>query len=372
MKIVIPRIIHNKEQLIWDWSGTITNIKRYLGKYESIEEQNIFYTFRMNVHKALIRLGFKRSDMNMTYIKYAENQVHLSPNDVCLTFDEFPLSFPDNPIYIYQDLNLFYLRECSKNNSQSFQYSGFQNVPVDIIDSRLRKQEIFYNQVTGIFTMSKWFSDYLITQQGLPIEKVHYVGAGTNMDSLLLENSHKERNKFVFIGKDCLRKGGDLVYHAFVYLLNNLMPEAELYIIGPSDAPMEFDNPNVYFLGNLPANKVQYYYKLCDVFVLPSRFEAFGIVFVEALCYGLPCIGRNLMEMPNLIQNNETGLLLSAEEENPQVLADKMYNLITNEKFFRNVQGKQDYYKAEYSWDTVAKRMISIMKQDLNQLPLSH
>ena len=95
MKIVIPRIIHNKEQLTWDWSGTITNIKKYLGKYEIVEEQNIFYTFRMNVHKVLVRLGIRKSDMNMTYIKYAENQVHLSSEDVCLTFDEFPLSFPD-------------------------------------------------------------------------------------------------------------------------------------------------------------------------------------------------------------------------------------------------------------------------------------
>lgn len=122
------------------------------------------------------------------------------------------------------------------------------------------------------------------------------------------------------------------------------------------------------FLGNLPADNVQYYYNLCDVFVLPSRFEAFGIVFVEALSYGLPCIGRNLMEMPNLIQNNETGLLIPAEEENPQVLADKMYNLIKDESFFRNVQIKQDYYKAEFSWDTVAKRMISVMKQDLDKM----
>ena len=62
------------------------------------------------------------------------------------------------------------------------------------------------------------------------------------------------------------------------------------------------------------------------------------------------------MEMPNLIQNNETGLLIPAEEENPRVLADKMYNLIKDESFFRNVQMKQDYYKAEYSWDTVAKK----------------
>ena len=69
-----------------------------------------------------------------------------------------------------------------------------------------------------------------------------------------------------------------------------------------------------------------------------------------------------------VLRLNETGLLLSAEEENPQVLAEKMYSLITNEKFFRNVQSKQEYYKVEYSWDTVAKRMISIMKQDLNQM----
>lgn len=74
------------------------------------------------------------------------------------------------------------------------------------------------------------------------------------------------------------------------------------------------------------------------------------------------------MEMPNLIQNNETGLLIPAEEENPQILANKMYNLIKDESFFRNVQMKQDYYKAEYSWDTVAKRMISVMKQDLDQV----
>ena len=94
--------------------------------------------------------------------------------------------------------------------------------------------------------MSKWFSDYLIAQQGLPVEKVHYVGAGTNMDNLILEHSHRDEINFIYWQR-FLRKGGNLVYNAFVYLQNNLMPEAELYIIGPSDAPMEFNNPNVYF-----------------------------------------------------------------------------------------------------------------------------
>ena len=60
--------------------------------------------------------------------------------------------------------------------------------------------------------------------------------------------------------------------------------------------------------------------------------KLFAMVYHVLLC--------NLMEMPNLTQNNETGLLIPAEEENPQFLADKMYNLIKDESFFRNVQTK--------------------------------
>ena len=38
---------------------------------------------------------------------------------------------------------------------------------------------------------------------------------------------------------------------------------------------------------------------------MPSYFEAYGLVFIEALTYGLPCIGRNAFEMPNFIQDSE-------------------------------------------------------------------
>lgn len=46
----------------------------------------------------------------------------------------------------------------------------------------------------------------------------------------------------------------------------------------------------------------------CDIFVMPSYFEVYGFVFIEALTYGLPCTGRNAYEMPYFIQNAETGL----------------------------------------------------------------
>jgi glycosyltransferase involved in cell wall biosynthesis len=46
-----------------------------------------------------------------------------------------------------------------------------------------------------------------------------------------------------------------------------------------------------------------------DVFVLPTRDEAFGIVFQEAAAAGLPAIGSRLNGVPEIVQHGETGLL---------------------------------------------------------------
>ena len=47
-----------------------------------------------------------------------------------------------------------------------------------------------------------------------------------------------------------------------------------------------------------------------DLFVLPTRDEAFGIVFQEAAAAGLPAIGSRLNAVPEIVQDGETGLLV--------------------------------------------------------------
>ena len=55
------------------------------------------------------------------------------------------------------------------------------------------------------------------------------------------------------------------------------------------------------------------YFNLCDFFVMPSRFEAYGLVFPEALIFGLPCIGKNICAVPEFIQDGENGKVLRKE-----------------------------------------------------------
>ena len=136
-----------------------------------------------------------------------------------------------------------------------------------------------------------------------------------------------------------------------------------MYIIGPSKLSFENTNPNIYYLGEIPADKLSYYFNICDYFVMPSRFEAYGLVFIEALSYGLPCIGRRIHEMPYFIKENETGYLLEKDEENPEVLASFMKKLVLNEQIGENVRKNREYYINTYSWDRVAKNMIEIIER---------
>lgn len=126
---------------------------------------------------------------------------------------------------------------------------------------------------------------------------------------------------------------------------------------------MELQIDGVHVLGDLPAGKLYHYFNLCDIFCMPSKFEAYGLVFIEALVYGLPCIGRDAYEMPYFIDENETGYLL--KEESPDVLARLMERALRNEKMKQNVRSRQKQYLNEYSWKTVAKRIATVIDDSL-------
>ncbi|MFY0613144.1 MAG: glycosyltransferase [Hyphomicrobiaceae bacterium] len=84
----------------------------------------------------------------------------------------------------------------------------------------------------------------------------------------------------------------------------------------------------VQFHGEVDNEQLRGFYRSCDVFVAPSRFESFGLIFVEAMMFAKPTIGCRAGGMPEIIIDNETGLL--AEPGDAASLASCLEKLISD------------------------------------------
>jgi glycosyltransferase involved in cell wall biosynthesis len=70
------------------------------------------------------------------------------------------------------------------------------------------------------------------------------------------------------------------------------------------------------FHGAVPDDQLRDLYRSCDVFAMPSLNEGFGIVFLEAMRYGKPCIGGRHGGTPEVVQDGFNGLLVQHGDVN--------------------------------------------------------
>ena len=85
-------------------------------------------------------------------------------------------------------------------------------------------------------------------------------------------------------------------------------------------------SPYVHFLGGVSDTQLNELYQSCDLFVAPSLYESFGLIYLEAMNYGKPVIGCLAGGIPEVVDNGVTGVLV--EPEKPQALAEAILHLV--------------------------------------------
>lgn len=341
------------------WSGTKNGLYQEFKKYYEVERFDIDRkVFPLIFLRALERKKIARFDMayHRFYTKKYLKQKEEHKDKIHFQFDECP-NCEGIESYVFQDLSVGFLRDLCVSGHEDYKYCGL-NMSRNYLEKRAKKQAEYYENATGIFTMGQWLADYIVNVQNVDRKKVHAVGGGINIDINKIDESQKTGNKILFVGRDFERKGGILVIEAFKKLKEK-MPDAMLYLAGPSSNPVKENIEGYKYLGDLGYDELVKYYNMCDIFCMPSHFEAYGLVFAEALVFGLPCITRNAYSMKEFIKDGENGYLI--DNDDVSVLADKMEMLLKNEEIKENVRKNRQYYVEKYSWKAVVERITDII-----------
>ncbi len=112
----------------------------------------------------------------------------------------------------------------------------------------------------------------------------------------------------------------------------------------------------VLFLGKRGQNTLPYYYSAAEVVVMPSFYESFGMVALEAMACGTPVIASRVGGLAYLVQEGKTGFFVPSQD--PRALAEKLQQLF-NDQALRAQLGKQAAaYAQDFKWELITRRVM--------------
>jgi D-inositol-3-phosphate glycosyltransferase len=111
----------------------------------------------------------------------------------------------------------------------------------------------------------------------------------------------------------------------------------------------------VAFLGKRGQDTLPYYYSAAEAVVMPSQYESFGMVALEAMACGTPVVASQVGGLAFLIQDGETGFTVPVDE--PEALADRLTLLITNPELRKSMGDRAALFAREYAWQKIAAQV---------------
>ena len=232
-----------------------------------------------------------------------------------------------------------------------------------------RREHETYAAARHLFAFSEATRASLVGDYGINPEKVTVTGAGVNFSQLpdLPARGRRgpEKNPTIlFIGNDFVRKGGMVLLDAF-QRVRSVLPGARLQLIGVD--PGLCRQPGVEVLGRIAdRDLIAAHYAGATVFVVPSFFDPYPLVALEAMAFGLPVIVTNQMGTPDMLINGSTGLLV--EPGSAGALTSALLQVLREPASAARLgaAARRDV-ELRFTWDAVVDRMAPVLERLLTE-----
>jgi glycosyltransferase involved in cell wall biosynthesis len=191
-----------------------------------------------------------------------------------------------------------------------------------------------FARATGFVAWSSWTKQSFVEDYGCDERHVAVIPPGIELARFAAGDRNHELPRFLFVGADFPRKGGELLLDVF---RKRFRSRAELELVTKADIEPE-EGVRVY--RNVQANSdvLTRLYAESDVFVLPTRADCYPLVCMEALAAGMPLVVTNVGGLPDMVREGETGHLVKPDDA--ASLGDALESLVRNASLRRSMGEK--------------------------------
>jgi len=278
-------------------------------------------------------------------------------------------------------IHIFHTLAFSKERASRENYEEHRN--------RLRAEEHLARVSEFLISSSEHEKQSLLKEYGIPSSKISVIYPGVNkrlfyplnQSDVRQELGFREKDKIIlFVGRIEPVKGLFVLIEALELLRKeapSLSSRLKLIVVGggskSSDHPKNKEivriqkaiaeknlRDKVLFLGSKKQNQLNKYYSAADVLVVPSLYESFGLVVVEALACGTPVIASRIGEMVNIIKEGKNGFYFAPND--PSSLSFCLnYFFSPKINFWEREKIGQDITN-RFLWEKTARETYNIFK----------
>ena len=216
---------------------------------------------------------------------------------------------------------------------------------------------------------SKWAADYVLEHYEVGPDKVSVIPFGANLEEApgrdeVLPREVPATWRLLMLGVSWERKGGPIVLDALKRLLD-LGHDVELVVCG---CVPPVSHPQMRVIPFLDKNDPAQYGELLDLIrsshllVVPTRAEAFGIVFCEASAFAVPSIVTATGGTTTAVEDGVNGLTLPYEAAGGEFAAAVAGLIDDPGRYLGLCTSSRDRYESELNWGSWARRMRGIME----------
>jgi D-inositol-3-phosphate glycosyltransferase len=237
-----------------------------------------------------------------------------------------------------------------------------------------------------VIAPSPWEKEQMISYHQAEPEKIKVIPCGVDLNVFKPIRSLKakkflgllEKKFTLFVGRIDAIKGIDVLIRAIHHLTcKPFRSNEELGLIivgGEMDADPQMENQEmqrlrkmvahmklqdrVAFWGSQRQDLLPYFYSAAEALVLPSRYESFGMVALEAMACGTPVIASRVGGLQFTVEDGRTGFLIP--EGDWQLLAARICEVIENRSLRKGIVTKAKAKVKQFGWPRITQKVLSL------------